>query len=158
MVNRLMAEKGVDAALDGLRAFLDSADLAIRDHVRCLIVGAGKLGSQTERRILGRRVDPYCTLLGEADEVNLARLLGLSDIFLYTSVRGINSMAAHEALDQGCAVVASIVPEVIARYLDQGRRNPISPHDPQAIRDALLCLVNDGALRRAPGRATMWPP
>jgi glycosyltransferase involved in cell wall biosynthesis len=152
MVNRLTPEKGMDIALQGLHAFLVSTGPEVRDRIRCLIVGEGPLRAQIEEQIQEFRLDPYCALLGEADEAGVARLLGLSDIFLYTGVRGINSMAVLEAMSSGCAIVASTEPHMIARYLDEGRGVAIPPRSPHAVMEALRRLADDGALRASMGR------
>jgi glycosyltransferase involved in cell wall biosynthesis len=152
MVNRLAPEKGIDIALEGVRAFIDMADQDVRQRVRCLIVGEGPLRTQIEERIATLRLDRYCVLFGEADESTVARLLGVSDVFLYTGTRAINSMAVLEAMAAGCAVVASTAPEVIARYLDERRGIAIPPRSPQAIRDALTQLASDDTLRASMGR------
>jgi glycosyltransferase involved in cell wall biosynthesis len=152
MVNRLAPEKGIDIALDGLSAFLDSVDQETRERVTCLIIGAGPLRGQVTEHIEKLRLNAHCALFGEADESTIAWLLGASDVFLYTGVRAINSMAVLEAMAAGCAVVASTAPEVIARYLEDGRGVAIPPHSPQAVRDALLRLANDDALRKTMGQ------
>ncbi len=151
---RLAPEKGLDialAAIEGLRA-----DLAptLRDRLRVVIAGDGPLRSQVEAGIEARELGEVCTLWGETPTNGVAELLGMSDIFLYTSTRGAClSMAVLEAMAAGCAVVASTRPLSNARLLAGGRGIAVPAEDVEQTRAALLRLVNDLELCTRMGRA-----
>jgi glycosyltransferase involved in cell wall biosynthesis/O-antigen ligase len=151
---RLAPEKGLDialAAIDGLRTELAPA---LRDRLRVVIAGDGPLRSQVEAGIQACGLGEVCMLWGETPTDGVVELLGMSDIFLYTSTRGAClSMAVLEAMASGCAVVASTRPLSNAHLLAGGRGIAVSAEDVAQTRDALLRLVNDMELCTRMGRA-----
>jgi glycosyltransferase involved in cell wall biosynthesis len=71
-------------------------------------------------------------------------LLAISDIFLYTSVRGAYfPMAILEAMASACAVIASTQPASNATLLAQGRGIAVPPGDSVQTSKALVQLISD---------------
>ena len=80
----------------------------------------------------------------------MIELLGISDVFLYTSRRGTNfSMAVLEAMAAGCAVIATTEPVSNRELLAEGRGYAIPSEDAEAVAGALAAAVAD------PGREAM---
>jgi glycosyltransferase involved in cell wall biosynthesis len=179
MVNRMAPEKGMDIALQGIaRARGEHPDLLRRLQV--IIVGDGPLRSSVEADVRHLGLQEVCTLWGVAAPDQVATLLGVSDLFLYTGTRGTNfSVAVLEAMAAGCAVVASTEPRSNACLLAEGRGAAIPPGRADAVADALVSVLSEpgrcqqmgslarayvadrhsaDALRRSLRRATPWAP
>src|SRR5207245_10390627 len=128
MVCRLAPEKGLGVALESISQALSALPSVLRERVRVIIAGDGPLRKQVEGEIHKRHLDQNCLLWGEASTAEVIALLGLSDIFLYTSTRGACfSMAILEAMASGCAVVASTLPVANASLLAEGRGIAVPP-------------------------------
>ena len=180
MVNRLVPEKGMDVALEGLMQALSRQPESIRSRVRLLVAGDGPWREEVEANVQRLRLDGTCMLLGEATASDVTTLLNGTDIFLYCGTRGTNfSMGVLEAMAAGCAVIASTEPKSNARLLDEGRGIAIPPRDAQAVGAALSYALSQpeqcrrmgqaardyvamhhsaSALRRSLLRATYWAP
>jgi glycosyltransferase involved in cell wall biosynthesis len=178
MVNRLAPEKGLAIALAGISQALAALPPDLKARVRVIIAGDGPLRPQVETDIRRYALEATCMLWGEATPEDVVLLLGISDIFLYTGTRGINSMAILEAMAAGCAVIASMEPRLIAKYLANGRGIALPAGSAAAVSGALIETINDPArrqqmgerareyvavhhsamaLKRALLRATYWP-
>jgi glycosyltransferase involved in cell wall biosynthesis len=147
MVCRLTPEKGIDIALRSLARALATISPAQREHVHIIIAGEGPLRHQIEQTIHNHGLSQKCMLWGETSTSDVISLLGLSDIFLYTSTRGACfSMAVLEAMASGCAVIASTEPISNARLLAGGRGIAVPPADVEQTSAALVRLMNDPKL------------
>jgi glycosyltransferase involved in cell wall biosynthesis len=153
MVNRLAPEKGLDVAIQGFAGALATLPPAVRAQMRLIIAGDGPLRAQVEADLRRHDLESCCRLWGEATPDEVAMLLGISDIFLYTGTRGINSMAVLEAMAAGCAVVASLAPPSLGRLLAEGRGIAIPPDDADAVGGALVRAATDTEQRRGMGDA-----
>jgi glycosyltransferase involved in cell wall biosynthesis len=123
-------------------------------RVRVIIAGDGPSRAQVEETIHDCGLSQTCALWGETSTTDVISLLGMSDIFLYTSVRGAClSMAVLEAMASGCAVVASTRPLSNARLLAEGRGIAVPAEDVEQTGRALARLVNDVELCHIMGRA-----
>ncbi len=151
MINRLAIEKGLDTALAGIAQAISALPPEVQARVRVLIAGDGPLRAQVQADIQRYKLDETCILWGDANAAEVAMLLSISDIFLYTGTRGVNSMAVLEAMAAGCAVVASLVPTSNARLLAEGRGLAIPSSDASAFATALMSLCNDEDARRQMG-------
>jgi glycosyltransferase involved in cell wall biosynthesis len=152
MVCRLTPEKGIDVALHSLARALSAICPAQRERVRIIIAGEGPLRHQIEQDIHNLGLSQKCVLWGETSSTDVISLLGLSDIFLYTSTRGACfSMAVLEAMASGCAVIASTEPISNARLFAGGRGIAVPPADVEQTSAALVRLVNDAELCRHMG-------
>ncbi|HLW01586.1 MAG TPA: glycosyltransferase [Ktedonobacterales bacterium] len=178
MVNRLAPEKGIDIALQGIKSALEKLPADLRSQVRVVIAGEGPLRPQIEADISRYGLESTCFLWGEQSRDNVALLLSISDLFLFTATRDINSVAVLEAMAAGLPVIASAVPPSKAVLLAEGRGMAIPPGDAEAVSIALAEALQDlpgcrqmGArarayietrhsaqmLRRCLLRATGWP-
>jgi glycosyltransferase involved in cell wall biosynthesis len=179
MINRLAPEKGLDIAMRGIGHAVANLPAELRARVRVIIAGDGPLRQQVEADRQRYSLEDICALVGEANSEDVARLLALSDIFLYAGTRGTNySMAVLEAMVAGCAVVATVEPRSNAHLLAESRGIAIPVGHAHAVSEALTRLVADpvqrermrqdarlyvlrhhgsDALRRCLLRATYWP-
>jgi glycosyltransferase involved in cell wall biosynthesis len=152
MVNRLVPEK---APAFALRAIARATSLLAdeqRRRLRVLIAGDGHLREQveTDMRLLG--LASTCSLTGALSPDGVAHLLRVSDAFLYTATRGINSLAVLEAMAAACAVVATTRPLLIAKYLAEGRGVAVPPGDLEATAHGLARVLGNPTLAQAMGR------
>ena len=153
MVNRLAPEKGMPVALEGIALALSVLPREVKTRVQVLIVGDGPLRAQVEADIRKHRLEATCILWGEAKPSDVVKLLGISDIFLYSGTRGSNySVAVLEAMAAGCAVVGSVPPLSNVKLLAEGRGIAIASNDTMAIGTALARLCSDLGLCREMGQ------
>lgn len=178
MVCRLAPEKGIGIALAAFDLALSELAPELRARVCFLIVGDGPMRGQIEDMIAKRGMHGVCWLWGEASSAEVITLLGISDIFLYTSWRGTGyPLAILEAMASACAVVASTEPHGNAQMLADGRGLTVPVGNVAQTKKALLSLIqnldecermglrardyvarqqNPALLRRALIRATIW--
>ncbi|GAC1342479.1 MAG: hypothetical protein NVSMB27_01400 [Ktedonobacteraceae bacterium] len=148
IVCRLSAEKGLEIALEAIKQAISTlaADVGnvLQGSVRVVIVGDGPLRQQLEKQIAELNLREVCVLWGEAAADEVITVLGISDIFLYTSWRGAGyPLAILEAMASGCAVVASTEPIANAYLLAEGRGVAVPPGDVARTSAALLQLLGD---------------
>lgn len=154
MINRLAPEKGLDIALAAISVALATVEPDIRANVRVLIAGEGPLRARLEADIQRTGLENECHLWGEARPEDVPLLLGVSDIFLYTGLRGTNySVAVLEAMSSGCAVIGSVEPRSNATLLAEGRGLAVAPGEAAETGRALARLLGDQALRQQMGLA-----
>jgi glycosyltransferase involved in cell wall biosynthesis len=152
MICRLSPAKGIDIALDAISQALSSISPMVCAQVRVVIMGDGPLHAYVEEVIHCRGLDQTFLLWGEGSPEDVVSLLGISDIFLYTSTRGAClSMAVLEAMASGCAVVASTLPLANAQMLAEGRGITVPPGEIGETKKALLRLLNEEGLRKQMG-------
>jgi glycosyltransferase involved in cell wall biosynthesis len=151
---RLTPEKGLDLALASLARALEHLQPSTRARVRLIIAGDGPLRPELEQTIDQLKLQEHCALWGELPAPEIARLLSISDIFLYTSTRGACfSMAVLEAMAAGCAVIASTRPPSNALLLAEGRGIAVRPADIEETASALVRLLANPALCHQMGQA-----
>lgn len=144
MICRLAPEKGIEIALEAFDLALSELAPELRARVCFLIVGNGPIRKQIEAMILQRGMDEICRLWGEASSAEVITLLGMSDIFLYTSWRGTGyPLAILEAMASGCAVIASTEPYGNVQMLGDGQGLTVSIGDVMQTKAALLSLLQD---------------
>jgi glycosyltransferase involved in cell wall biosynthesis len=142
-IGRLDERKGV---LDLLQAWPRVAQA--NGRAQLVIVGRGELEDEVQRR--ATRLERV-TFVGYRDDV--AALLKRCDIIAVPSRWEGFGLVAAEALAAGKPVVAaeaSSLPEIV-RHEQEGLLVP--PHQPQALADALIRLIQDPELRVQLGRA-----
>ncbi|HLG61100.1 MAG TPA: D-glucuronyl C5-epimerase family protein [Ktedonosporobacter sp.] len=144
MICRLAPEKGIEIALQAFALALSELTPELRARVCFLIVGDGPIRKQIEGMIVQRGMNEVCRLWGEASSSEVIMLLGMSDIFLYTSWRGTGyPLAILEAMASGCAVIASTEPYGNVQMLADGRGLTVSIGDVMQTKAALLRLLQD---------------
>jgi len=152
IVCRLDHEKGLDIAVESIDRALAALSLERRARVRVIIAGNGSLRTQIEEDIRGRRLDITCEMWGEISAQEVRSLLAISDIFLYTSVRGAcMAMSVLEAMASGCAVIATTEPLSNSVLLADERGLVVPPGDVAQTSTALVRLINDVELRHKMG-------
>src|SRR5207248_2390032 len=120
---------------------------------RVIIAGDGPLREQLETSIRTRGIQQHSTLWGDITVQEVPSLLAISDIFLYTSVRGAClPMAILEAMASACAVIASTQPVSNAILLAQGRGIAVPAGDIAQTSDALVRLMSDLAIGKRMGK------
>jgi len=152
IVCRLAPEKGLEISLEAISHALSLLSADVRQYVRVIIAGDGSLRKQLEQDITRRGLDEDCALWGEASMEEVIAILGISDIFLYTSWRGSGyPLAILEAMASGCAVIASTEPVANKYLLAEGRGIAVLPGDIAQTSEALVHLLNNPELRRSMG-------
>ncbi len=153
IICRLAQEKGLEIALEAISQALSALSKDLRTCVRVIIVGDGPLRKQLEQDIEKRKLSEICRLWGEASMEVVASILGISDIFLYTSWRGAGyPLAILEAMASGCAVIASTEPKANTYLLAEERGIAIPPGDVRQTSMALVRLLNNPELCHRMGR------
>ncbi len=141
---RLSPEKSLDIALECISRALAALTPNRRTRVRVVIAGDGPLRKQLEQEVQQRDLENICLFLGELPPDEVLTLFGISDIFLYTSMRGAcMAMAVLEAMASGCAVIASTEPLSNAMLLAGERGIAVPAGDSGRTSNALLALLND---------------
>ncbi len=152
MISRLATEKRHDIALKAISQALSVLSPESRARVRVIIAGDGPMRKEIEENIHAYGLDQTCRLWGEASAAEVISLLGISDIFLYTSNRGTGyPLAILEAMASGCALIASAEPLVNSRMLAKGRGIVVPVEDIEQTSKALVTLLNDPQLCRSMG-------
>ena len=144
IICRLEAEKGLEVAVESIRRALSACSPEVSTRVRVVIAGDGLLRKQLEEDIQRLELDQTCVIWGDIPAEEVITLLGISDIFLYTSTRGTCfPMAVLEAMASGCAVIASTQPMANAHLLAEGRGIAVPAGEAEQTTLALVRLVND---------------
>ncbi|HLQ30948.1 MAG TPA: D-glucuronyl C5-epimerase family protein [Ktedonobacteraceae bacterium] len=148
IVCRLSAEKGLEIALEAIKQAISTLAVSVgnmhQGGVRVIIAGDGPLRQQLEKHIAALNLREVCILWGEAPVDEVITVLGISDIFLYTSWRGAGyPLAILEAMASGCAVVASTEPIANAYLLTEGRGIAVPPGDVAQTSAALVRLLSN---------------
>jgi len=153
IICRLSAEKGLEVALEGLSVALANLSPELRARMQVVIAGNGPLREYLESEIVRRGLSENCAFWGEIAHDDVLSLLGITDIFLYTSTRGACfSMAVLEAMASSCAVIATTAPLSNQRLLDEGRGIAVPVGASEQIGLALARLVSDRELCEQMGR------
>lgn len=136
-VGRLAAEKGIDTLLraaDGL-------------PVEILIAGAGPEDERL-RTLAGGRA----TFLGHVERDALPQLYAEADIFVLPSRSEPWGMSLNEAALAGLPLISTTAAGAAGELIEDGVNGfRVPADDPDALRDALRCLVEDEDLRRSAG-------
>jgi glycosyltransferase involved in cell wall biosynthesis len=150
---RLSPEKGLDIALGGIAHALSLLPYHLRTRVRFIIAGDGELRWQIEDDIRKRGLEQTCILWGEIPHEKVLLLYSLSDIYLYSGIRGGGySLVMLEAMASGCATIASDVPLANEHMLADGRGIVVPAGDMKRTGIAIAQLVGNEKLRQDMGR------
>ena len=152
IICRLAPEKGLEIALEAISQALSTLSPDQFACVHIVIAGDGPLRRHIEEEICVRGLKQKCLFWGHATPEEVTMLLGLSDIFLYTSLRGAGyPLAILEAMASSCAVIASTEPLANEYMLAEGRGIIVPVGDVVQTSLALIRLLNDPELRRRMG-------
>jgi glycosyltransferase involved in cell wall biosynthesis len=153
LVSRLAPEKRIDIAFECLSRILLVLNPGRRERLRVVIAGDGPLREALEQDMRRRGLQHNCFFFGELRQNEAHLLLGVSDIFLYTSTRGAGMpLGVLEAMASRCAVIASTEPLANALLLADGRGISVPPGDVEQTSSALLRLITDVSLCRHMGK------
>lgn len=153
MVNRLAPEKGLDTAVRAIRRALTALPPAMADRVRVVVAGEGNLRAQFEQDLGQAGLAERTLLLGDTPPEDVASLLRISDVLLFTPTRGIASVAILEAMAAECGVIATLAPRSNAQLLAQGRGITTAIGDVEALAGALVTMLASPEQTRQHGRA-----
>ena len=146
-VSRQDPRKGVDRLLRAL-ALLHADGVPF---CACL-VGGGPLLATHRALSAGAGLEHCTSLPGRVDDA--FPYLRAADVFVLPSLEeGSGSVSMLEAMQAGCAVVATRIDGIPEDITDGVDGLLVAPDDPQAMRDALARVLTDGALRARLGAA-----
>ena len=137
----------------GQRHLIDAMPLVIREvpDARLVILGEGELRPALEHQVKHLRLEKHVVLPGFRADV-LSLIKGF-DLFVMSSETEGLGTSLLDAMGAGKACIGTRVggiPEVI----DEGRTGVlVPPHDPPALANAIVTLLNDAALRTRMGEA-----
>ncbi|HCI78613.1 MAG TPA: hypothetical protein DHW02_02865 [Ktedonobacter sp.] len=154
IICRLAPEKGLEITLEAIGNALSSlpADTGKRLHI--LIAGDGPLRSQLEEDIRLRGLSEQCLMWGEASQEEVIGILGMSDIFLFTSWRAAGyPLTVLEAMASACAVIAATDSLATQEMLADGRGVILSVGDIAGTAQAIVQLVSNPQLCHDMGRS-----
>lgn len=144
-VGRLNYYKGVEYLVDAMAGV--DADL--------LIVGDGDRRAELEARVRDRGLADRVSFLGKVEEQKLRYCYREADVFVLPSVEPSEAfgIVQLEAMASGTPVVNTDLPSGVPWVsLDGETGLTVPPRDADALRDALVRLVEDPALRETYGR------
>ena len=143
IICRLAPEKGLGVALESISMAL-ARSIALKERVRVVIAGDGPLRQQVEDDVDRLGLRQICVFWDDIAQQEVFSLLAMSDIFLYTSIRGACfPMAVLEAMAAGCAVIASTQPASNAHLLAEGRGIAVHAGDIEQTSVALTTVMHD---------------
>jgi len=153
IICRLAPEKGLEVALESIRLTVAQLSSTYRERLRVVIAGDGPLRQQMESDVERLGLSQTCTFYGNLSKDEVLTFLSMSNIFLYTSIRGACfPMAVLEAMASSCAVIASTQPMSNAHLLAEGRGIAVHPGDVEETSMALVKLITDLDLCRRMGQ------
>lgn len=151
---RFDLEKGLDISMESISRIMSELPPTLRDRVRVVIAGDGKLRGWLEEEIHQRGLSYVCRMMGNISNEEVNSLLAVSDISFHTSTRGVcMPTAVLEGMAAGCAVIASDEPLANVRMLAEGRGMAVPAGDVEETSKALGRLLRDSDLRDRMGKA-----
>lgn len=120
-----------------------------RGVFRCLVVGDGRERNPIHRDVRDRGISDRVRFLGYRTDI--ADLLRLMDVVVLPSLQESFPRVPLEAMAMGVPVVATTVGGIPESVSDGETGILVPPGDGAAIRDALVRLVDDPALRKRMG-------
>ncbi len=145
----LIEQKGHEYFIDAARIALDARMDGERD-LQFLIFGDGALREDLARRIKDAGLEGQVRLLGVAP---IADILAISDVFSLISLWEGFSIALIQAMNAGCAIVASKVSGSEEAIQDGASGLLVPPADADAAAKAFMRLAGDPQMRSALGAA-----
>ena len=148
---RLTEQKGHEQFIDAAKIILDS-NPEVSSAVQFLIFGEGEREDELAIRIADNNLQNHVRMIGMAP---MADILAISDIFSLISNWEGFSIALIQAMNAGCAIVASRVSGSVDAIDDGVQGLLVPPYDAPAAAEAFKQLINDAALRARIGVAAM---
>ncbi len=147
-VGRLMVEKGILDLLESMPLILE------RRPCHLLVLGSGGEEQRIRTRVAELGLSPHVTLPGYLQGEELHAAYRLSDAFVLPTYwdEGFPTVIA-EAMDAGLPIVTTRL-RGTADYLREGENALfVPPHDPGALADTLLYLLEQPRLQHQMGQA-----
>jgi glycosyltransferase involved in cell wall biosynthesis len=144
-IGQLTPRKGYDLVVRALPE-------VVRRHpgVRLQIVSGLNTADRTAMETMARElgVADHVEFLGRVEDARLVNLFRAADLYVTPTRYEGFGLTLLEAMAAGCPVVASDIPVVneIIRHGENGWLAP--PNDPDALAQAITCLLDDPELRR----------
>ena len=146
-VGRLVPDKGIFELLDAVDV------VRRRLPVRLVVAGAGPAEGDLRRRIALLGLETTVTLRGYVSGDDLDAVYRQADVFALPSYREGFPLVVMEAMDYGLPVVTTPI-RGCADHLEPFVNAVFAPpRDAEALANALLAVLEDGALRRTMGEA-----
>ena len=141
MVGRLHVQKGHEVLLECLAGMSETQ----RRAVACLVIGVGELEQRLRSRVEQLGLEDVVTFTGSRTDV--PRLVAALDVFVMPSLWEGLPIALLEAMASGRAVLCSSVGSIpgVVQHGENGWL--VEPGNVQALREAILTLVDDPGLR-----------
>ena len=141
MVGRLHVQKGHEVLLECLAGMSETQ----RRAVACLVIGVGELEQRLRSRVEQLGLEDVVTFTGSRTDV--PRLVAALDVFVMPSLWEGLPIALLEAMASGRAVLCSSVGSIpgVVQHGENGWL--VEPGNAQALREAILTLVDDPGLR-----------
>lgn len=147
-VSRLVARKGIAAVLDAVAALPDTA------QIMYCIAGEGPERPHLQQRAQTLGIHSRVRFLGGVDDATLRAFYAIADIFVLATEPAVGGddvegfgIVYLEANAYGKPVVGTDVGGVAEAVVDGVTGILIPPKNQQALKDALLLLMHDPALR-----------
>ena len=134
-VGRLIKEKGIFELLEAMTDILGQVDC------RLLIAGDGNEKEEVIRRIKSAGLENSVFLLGYLDSERLYELYKRSSLFILPSYREGFPTVITEAMNFGLPIITTPVGGIPDHLQDGVNALFIKPKDPQAIANAVVCLL-----------------
>jgi glycosyltransferase involved in cell wall biosynthesis len=148
-VGRLDPIKGFDVLIDAL------AELKRQGRrLRCQVIGQGPLRPELQTRVDRQGLSELVELIGARPQVEVRAALRAATVFTLPSLiapsgdRDGIPVSLMEAMAAGAPVVSTRVSGIPELIEDEREGLLVSPHDSQALAQALARLLDDAALRR----------
>lgn len=138
-VGRLISEKSYPVAIEAMKLLKEAGCRA-----RWYVLGEGDERRSLERQIAEYGLEEDFILAGAVD--NPFPYYRQTDLYVHATRYEGKSIAIEEAQVLGCAIIASDCPGN-REQIDHGRDGILCELSPEAVKDAVLKLLEDGALR-----------
>lgn len=153
IICRLAPEKGLEITLEAISRAISMLPSEVGKRLHIILAGDGPLRAQIEEDIRLRHLNERCLQWGEASQEEVIKILGLSDIFLFTSWRAAGyPLTVLEAMASACAVIASTESLATQEMLAEGRGVIVPVGNVAETANAIVQLASNPERCREMGR------
>lgn len=144
-VSRLLERKGIQYLLQAL------ADIR-KENISLEIVGEGSFEANLKAMTLELELTQRVHFAGYCPRQELYKLYNQSDIFVLPSLTESFGLVFAEAMACGLPIIGTRVGGIPEIVLDNDNGILVPPHNVEALKEAILSLADDPALRKKIGR------